>query len=204
MVTIANHRALAASRSIRKRYLHLYRFSCLLLCLIGLGGCGTTDDPVEVLPPEVAVHCLVLDLPDSFLRNLGTDGEVPPVFSDIETFFLFKFQGGILSKPLQLRCGETIKLSHTSQHSPTDRWLNAKATMVDDKLQLRIFSTEHSSVQLPTDISVELPGSGTSTLIKTAMSLSGDRSTLVWVINATNERYSSLVPPHGFAAHGVP
>ncbi|MDP1563822.1 MAG: hypothetical protein Q8M16_20765 [Pirellulaceae bacterium] len=164
----------------------MYRFSYLLLCLIGLGGCGTTDEPVEVMPPEVAVHCLFLDLPDSFLRNLGTDGEVPPVFSDIETFFLFKYQGGIQSKPLQFRCGETIKLSHTSQHSPTDRWLNAKATMVDDKLQLWIFSSELSPVQLPTDISVELPGRGTSTMIKTANSLSDDRSTFVLVISATD------------------
>ena len=164
----------------------MYRFCYFLLYLIGLGGCGTTDEPAEVLQPEVAVHCLFLDLPNSLARQLGTDCEVPPVFSDIETFFLFKFQGGIQSEPLHFRCGETIKLSHTSQHSPTDCWLNAEATMVDDKLQLRIFSSERSSVQLPTDISVELPGSGTSTLIKTATSLSGDRSTSVWVINATD------------------
>jgi hypothetical protein len=169
----------------------LYRFSYILMCLIGLGGCGTTDEPVEILRPEGAVHCLFVDMPNRFVRDVLSDRESPPVFCDIETFFLFQWPGGIKSEPLRFRCGDSIKLKHTSQHSPSDLWLNAKATLVDNQLKLQIFSSEDSPVQLPTDIRVILPERGTSTILTTKTSLPDDRTTFVWVINAADGDGSS-------------
>lgn len=153
---------------------------------MGLGGCGMNQDPVPVSLPDVTVHCLFMDLPNDFLQQLGFDDEDPPVWSDIETFFLFQWEGGLKSKPLRFRSGEAIQLQHTSQHSRSDLWINANAAMVNGNLQLQFISCRDSPVQLRKDIRVELPEKGYSTLLATTNVPQDGQTTFVWVISAVD------------------